>query len=162
MDRRASRITSASPLVGRGQGQELEPDIPQFDDNELLGGTSTSVAGDDFQFYGPAANVDTQTAAQSQWLRAALDTESSNFLEFIKAEISSRAAAGQEAEDPVLGGAVAPTSVFFEELLPPDRNTKIVGAQGLLHVLALATKGLIQVRQQEHYGPINLSPAAGL
>ncbi|KAL8763177.1 MAG: hypothetical protein Q9184_000980 [Pyrenodesmia sp. 2 TL-2023] len=162
LDRRASRITSASPLIGRGQGPRPELDIPQFDDNEFLGGPSTSIAGDDFQFYGPAANVDTQTAAQSQWLRAALDTESSNFLEFIRAEISSKAAAAQEAEDPVLGGAVVPTSVFFEELLPPDRNTKIVGAQGLLHVLALATKGLIQVGQQEHYGPIHLSPAAGL
>lgn len=162
LDRRASRITSASPLVGRGQGQDLEPEISQFDDNELLGGPSTSIAGDDFQIYGPAAIVDTQTAAQSQWLRAALDTESSNFLEFIKAEVSRKAAAAQDTEDQDAGGVVAPTSVFFEELLPPDRNTKIVGAQALLHVLALATKGLIQVEQQEHYGPINLSPVAGL
>ncbi|KAL8908533.1 MAG: hypothetical protein Q9207_000743 [Kuettlingeria erythrocarpa] len=162
LDRRASRITSTSPLVGRGQGQDLEPEISQFDDNELLGGPSTSVAGDDFQIYGPAAIVDTQTAAQSQWLRAALDTESSNFLEFIKAEVSSKAAAAQDTEDQNVGGVVAPTSVFFEELLPPDRNTKIVGAQALLHVLALATKGLIHVKQEEHYGPINLSPAAGL
>ncbi|KAL9029451.1 MAG: hypothetical protein Q9196_002310 [Gyalolechia fulgens] len=162
MNRRASRLTSASPLVGRGPERYSGLDIPQFDDNDLLGGPSTSVAGDDFQSYGPAAGVDTQTAVQSQWLRAALDSESNNFLQFIKTEISNKAAAAQEAEDELSGGIAAPDSVFFEELLPPTQNTKIVAAQALLHVLALATKSLIKVDQQEHYGPINLGLVAGL
>ncbi|KAI4176877.1 MAG: hypothetical protein LQ343_000734 [Gyalolechia ehrenbergii] len=155
MDRRASRITSASPLVGRGPGRG-NLDIPHFDENDLLGGPSTSIAGDDFQYYGPAAGVDTQTAAQSQWLRAALDTESNNFLQFIKTEIANKAAAAQEAEDELSGGIAAPKSVSFEELLPPIQNTKIVAAQALLHVLALATKSLIKVNQQERYGPVEL------
>lgn len=162
MDRRASRITSASPLFGRGTERYRDLEIPQFDDNEFLGGPSTSVAGDDFQFYGPAANADTQTAAQSQCLRAALDTESNNFLEFIKAEAAGKAAAAQEAEDELPGGVAARNYVLFEELLPPTQNTKIVGAQALLHVLALATKGLIQVDQQEDYGPITIGLAAGI
>ncbi|KAL9602026.1 MAG: hypothetical protein Q9219_002135 [cf. Caloplaca sp. 3 TL-2023] len=162
LERRASRITSASPLIGRGIERFHDLEIPQFDDNDLLGGPSTSVAGDDFQMYGPAAGVDTQTAAQSQWLRAALDTESNNFLEFIKMEISSKAAAAEEAEDELSGGETAPNSVTFEELLPPTQNSKIVAAQALLHVLALATKSLVQVNQHEHYGPIDLGIAAGL
>lgn len=163
LDRRASRITSASPLIGRGREPHSDLDVPQFDDIELLG-PSTSAAGDDFQIYGPAANVDTQDAAQSQWLRSTLDAESNNFLEFIRTEVSHKAtavAAAQEVENDFPSIAAAPTSVLFEELLPPTKNTKIVGAQALLHVLALATKGLIEVEQQEDYGPINLSLVAG-
>ncbi|KAL8961590.1 MAG: hypothetical protein Q9193_001874 [Seirophora villosa] len=160
LDRRASRITSLSPLVGRGPEPYSDLDVPQSDDNDLLGGPSTSIAGDDFQIYGPAANVETQDAAQSQWLRTTLDTESSNFLEFIRTEVSKRAA--QEAENEFPGVAGAPTTVAFEDLLPPTQNTKIVRAQALLHVLALATKGLLDVDQQEDYGPIHLSLVAGL
>ncbi|KAI4204959.1 MAG: hypothetical protein LQ350_000811 [Teloschistes chrysophthalmus] len=156
LDRRASRrMTSASPLTGRGPVQERHSDldIPGFDDDEnyLLGGPSTSVAGDDFQLYGPAAGVDTQTAAQSQWMRATLDAESKNFLAFIKAEVAGKAA--QEEEGAV---TMMTRGVFFEELLPPETNSKIVAAQGLLHTLTLATKGLVQVRQEEDYGAIEL------
>lgn len=169
MDRRASRITSASPLIGRG-GPERYSDleVPNFDDeNELLGGPSTSIAGDDFELHGPAAGVDTQTAAKSQWMRAALDAESNNFLDFVETEIATkaaRAAGGEEAEaDDLPGAGVAgPDSVFFEDLLPPARNTTTVAAQALLHVLALATKGMLHVEQQEHYGPIGLGLVAGI
>ncbi|KAL8908094.1 MAG: hypothetical protein Q9171_005588 [Xanthocarpia ochracea] len=168
MDRRASRITNASPLVGRGPERYSDLEIPQFDENELLGGPSTSVAADDFQHYGPAAGVDTQTAAQSQWMRATLDTESNNFLEFIKTEISRKAAARadvqqeEEEDDELSGGAAATNSVFFEDLLPPAQNTKIVAAQALLHVLALATKGMLNVEQKVDYGPIDLRLMAGI
>lgn len=162
MDRRASRITSASPLTGRGPEREGELDIPHFDENDLLGGPPTSIAGDDFQYYGPAAGVDTQTAAQSQWLRAALDSESQNFLQFIQTEISNKAAAAQEAGNELPGDITVLDSVFFEELLPPTQNTKIVAAQALLHVLALKTKSLIKVDQREHYGPIKLGLVDGL
>ena len=164
MDRRASRITNPSPLVGRGPERYSDLQIPQFDETELLGGPSTSVAADDFQHYGPAAGVDTQTAAQSQWMRATLDTESNNFLEFIKTEISRKAAARadeqqhdeEEEDDELSSGVTATNSVFFEEVLPPAQNTKIVAAQALLHVLALATKGMLKVEQKVDYGPIDL------
>ncbi|KAL8773469.1 MAG: hypothetical protein Q9209_001573 [Squamulea sp. 1 TL-2023] len=162
MDRRASRMTSASPLVGRGPERYSDLEIPQFDENELLGGPSTPVAGDDFQLHGPAAGVDTQTAATSQWMRAALDTESNNFLEFVKTELSGRAARADEANDELPGGIIAPKSVSFAELLPPAQNTKIVAAQALLHILALATKGMLKVKQKEDYGPIDLGLVAGI
>lgn len=162
MDRRASRITSASPLIGRGAERYSDLEIPQLDENELLGGPSTSAAGDDFELYGPAAGVDTQTAAQSQWMRAALDTESSNFLEFVKTEISGKAAPAHEAEDELSAGVTAPDSVSFEDLLPPAQNSKVIAAQALLHVLALATKGMLNVEQKEDYGPIELALVAGI
>ena len=160
-ERRASRMTSASPLVGRGPERYSDIDIPQFDDAELLGGPPTSIAGEDFQIYGPAAGVSTQTAAQSQWMRATLDAESNNFLSFIQAEISGKNA-GEGEEDELSGEPRASDSVYFEEVLPPSQNTKIVAAQALHHVLALATKGLIMVEQREDYGPIKLSLAAGI
>lgn len=49
------------------------------------------------------------------------------------------------------------TTITFEKLLPPQHNTEIVAAQGLLHVLSLATKGLIDVEQNEAFGDIDLS-----
>ncbi|KAL8808536.1 MAG: hypothetical protein Q9182_000087 [Xanthomendoza sp. 2 TL-2023] len=162
MDRRASRITSASPLVGRGQERSSDLEIPQFDENELLGGPSTSVAGDEFQLLGPAAAVDTQTAAQSQWMRATLDTESNNFLDFVKDEISGKVPPINEAGDEASQAAAAPSSVFFEQLLPPTQNSKVVAAQAFLHVLALATKGMLEVEQNEDYGPIQLGLVPGI
>ncbi|KAL8949608.1 MAG: hypothetical protein Q9222_004293 [Ikaeria aurantiellina] len=162
MDRRASRITSASPLIGRGRERYDELDMPQFDDDELLGGPSGSIAGDDFQLYGPAANVDTQTAVQSQWIRATLDTESDNFLVYIKTKIADKSAPAAEDEDELSRNVAASDLVSFEELLPPSQNSRIVAAQGFHHVLALATKNLVGVNQEEAYGPITLRLAAGI
>lgn len=161
MDRRASRITSASPLIGRGAQEDLEIPTLADDDENFLAGPSTSIAGDDFQLHGPAADVDTQTAARSQWMRAALDTESINFLDFVKTEASTKAAriAGEAGDEDEL---VAPHSVLFEELLPPAQNSKTVAAQALLHVLALATKGMLSVRQEEDFGAIEMGIEAAL
>ena len=159
--RRGSRLTSASPLLGRGAT------MPRYSSLELLEqakATSDSFdddglglpPGDDedleFQLYGPGAAVDTQTAAQSQWVKAALDTEANNFLAFVVAEIDAKVAAtlGEGDEDGV-------ARVTFEEMLPPQEHSKIVAAQGLLHVLSLATKGLIEVRQEEAFGGIEIA-----
>ena len=116
----------------------------------------------DFELYGPAAAVDTQTAAESQWIRAALTREAGNFLSFVKNEIDTRASAAQhvdaEAEDNgnILSEPAVP-SVSFDALLPPAQHSKIVGAQALLHVLALATAGQLNVVQAEAFGTIKLS-----
>lgn len=156
LDRRVSRITSASPLMGRGPEGYNELEIPQGEYDDLLGGPSTPVIADDFQIHGPAVGVSTQTAAQSQWMRAVLDTESNNFLEYLQAEIRSQTIPTVEEEGELAGEVPEPEFISFEELLPPAENTKIVAAQALHHVLALAAKGLINVQQREHYGPIKL------
>jgi meiotic recombination protein REC8, fungi type len=164
LPRRINRLTSASPLVGRGPrpSAELERlsslDIPD-DEAALLGrGSDDTVAGlgvDEFELYGPSATVDTQTAQQTQWMRDTLDRESYNFLDFLKAAIE-----GQDPPDGSLPGAgevLGNKFVIFEELLPPRENTKMVAAQGLIHALSLATKNLIAVQQDEAYGDILMS-----
>lgn len=168
LGRRGSRLTSASPLVGRGataaRYSSLEIPGPgyltsggadDFDDGVLPLGDDL-LDDPEFQLYGPAAAVDTQTAAQSQWVAAALDAEAHNFLAFLAAEIDAKAntagvgGGGAEGEDEESG------TVSFEAILPPHQHSKVVAAQGLLHVLALATKGLIRVQQEEAFGRIEI------
>ena len=164
LDRR-SRLTSASPLVGRGRDRFSGIDLPiQEAEDEIIGGAEVSSLGalDDFQLYGPAAGVTTQQAAESQWMRATLDQESNNFLEFVKTEIAAKSRPAAEEEDDLAADTRPQRSTFFEELLPPGRHTKIVAAQALHHVLALATKGLLHVQQKEDYGPIEMGVAAGV
>ena len=174
LDRR-SRLTSASPLVGRGRERFSSIDLPiQEAHDELGGGPDVSslggggaTAGDDFQLYGPAAAVSTQQAADSQWMRATLDQESHNFLDFVKTEIATRPlrpVAAADDEDEFSGAPAQPQRavVEFEELLPPKKHSKVVAAQALHHVLALATKGLLDVRQEEAYGAIEMALAPGV
>lgn len=151
--RRGSRLTSASPLTGRGGnagGNVDEIPLPQSQDDISMTGY------EEFELFGPAAQVDTQTAGQTQWQRAILDGESLHFLDFVRNGIEERdhgraqASAG-EVEDETLQG-----SVDFEKLLPPSSHSRIVASQGLLHVLALGTKGLLSVEQSEEFGPIRL------
>lgn len=164
LDRRASRITSASPLTGRGLQRLGSLEFPQHDDDDdFLGGRTISSLADDFQLYGPAAGVSTQTAAESQWIQATLDRESSNFLDFVKDKVTAKLPILPEEEDELSGGSRPRPVVFFEELLPPAQHTKIVAAQAFHHVLALATRGLINVQQEQViYGPIELGLATGV
>ncbi|KAF7193006.1 Meiotic recombination protein rec8 [Pseudocercospora fuligena] len=130
--RRGSRLTSASPLLGRG----INPDEVNFQLSDI------QLSGEDeFELYGAAAVVDTQKAAESQWQRAALTGESSNFLEFVQSAID------REEEGMRVG-------IAFESLLPPANNTHIVAAQALLHVLSLGSKSVLKVEQREPFDEI--------
>lgn len=162
LDRRANRVTNASPLHGRGLERYSSLELPtHHDDEELLGGqdVSGSKGPEEFHLYGPGADVSTQTAAESQWMRATLDLESNNFLGYLKAEISDKLFRIEEENNDI---NPPQPSVLFEELLPPLQHTKIVAAQALHHVLALATKNLITIRQDVNYGPIDLGLSAGI
>ncbi len=165
LDRRASRIPSASPLDSRGRERYSSLEAPPHeDDDELVDGhlNSSDQALDDFQLYGPAAAVDTQTAVQSQWIKATLEQEAHNFLEFVKNEISVVPAPTDEDEDELSGDGQPTTSVLFEQLLPPAQHTKVVASQALHHILALASKNLINVKQMKAFGPIDLSLPLGV
>lgn len=152
ISRRGSRLTSASPLLGRG------PVGGTGDDLQLVGseGNIDFEGLDEFELFGPAAPTDTQTAEQSQWQRTILDGESMHFLEFVQAQIQEmdetrdQAPVGDE-DDQVLNG-----SIDLEVLLPPKTHSCVVAAQGLLHVLALGTKNLLTAQQDEAFGPITL------
>ncbi|KAK1821743.1 R8 protein [Friedmanniomyces endolithicus] len=168
MSRRASRLQSASPLVGRALAGTAAAALAEAGMDEMgLDQDSYGVDPDlamsgltsEFELFGPAA-VDTQTAAQSQWQRAALDTESAHFLGFVQAAIAETDArhgqlgAGEDDDEERVA------SVEFGELLPPERNTCVVAAQALLHVLTLGTKGLLEVEQEEAFGGIKLRAVA--
>ena len=152
--------------------QSLE--LPGLDDDDLVLGEmsiSDDQALDDFQLYGPGAAVDTQTAAKAEWLQATLDQEGSNFLEFVRAEIARKneglAEVGEEEEEEEEeegdggrdlasdeGQRRRKSTVSFAEMLPPTMHGKVVAAQAFHHVLALATKGLVGVRQEVGFGNI--------
>jgi meiotic recombination protein REC8, fungi type len=158
LSRRGSRLQTMSPLIGRG--------VPGVDSMGIAGlqsDTYTNLAGiddidmvdaNDYERYGPAVQVDTQTAGQLQWQRAVLDSESINFLAFVQgamedAHASRNAARAGDEDDETLHDTIG-----FDVLLPPEQNTRIVAAQGLLHVLALGTKNMLQIEQEEAFGPI--------
>ncbi len=156
LSRRTSRVTSASPLLGRGQERLSSLELPgrgDDDDDDYLGGRFVSddqEVSDAFQLYGPTADVDAEARAS-----ASLDQDSYNFLEFVKAEIDNQPPPERDDELDVEDGGVARrNTVIFEELLPPTRHTRTVAASGLLHVLTLATKNLLNVQQREGFGPI--------
>ncbi len=167
--RHTSRLVSASPLVGRGRPSALEalPSV-EFSDAGSARGGDVAHPGfaeapdvlDDFELYGVAAAVDTQTAAQTQWTRDVLDREGMNFLTFIEAAISEkRAALATAAEEHDLDEQEA-AEVTFAGLLPPETNSRIVAAQGFLHTLTLATRNLIVVKQDKHFDDMRIRLAA--
>lgn len=149
---RASRLMSASPLAGRGPGlggrQPLSLTGPGHEEDVLsdtnldnyLG--SDDPAYDSFQVHGPAAEVDTQTAAQSQWLASTLDRESQNFLDFLRARVSEQEKDGHSSK-------ASKKEIALSTLLPPGTNSRVVATQAFLHVLTLATKGAVHVSQEE-------------
>jgi meiotic recombination protein REC8, fungi type len=145
---RTSRLPSASPLTGKGPRlSSLDPDgLMVIDPAELQLQSELDMEAwmgtDEFEQFGPAAAVDTQTAQTSQWMRATLENEAMNFLGFTVAQIAERREGG--------GGR----SIVMDELLPPKENSAIVGAQALLHVLSLTTKGWLSVEQEEAFGAI--------
>lgn len=148
---RTSRLMSASPLAGRGPGlngrQHLS--LPgQGHEEDVLSDTnldnylgSDDSPYDSFQIHGPAAEVDTQTAAQSQWLASTLGRESLNFLDFLRAQVPEQQKGGDSSKENGKG-------VALSTLLPPETNSRVVATQAFLHVLTLATKGAVRVSQE--------------
>lgn len=149
------------------RAEEGEPDAAQpFSDDQYQ--PFAPADDESFQFHGPGAGVGTQTQAQSQWIEATLDREAHNFLDFLKEEISALPAQqlsaredGEEDELALIPPPVPKPEVEFEQLLPPGQHSTIVAAQALHHVLALATKNLLRVEQEEPFGAIKLSVVAG-
>ena len=174
---RGHRLTTASPLFGRGkQGltryssleipgpAQTSGDLGTFDDD---GFQLPDLGGDEeFELHGPAAGVNTQQADNSQWLANTLEDEANNFFAFLQAQIEQRYPVLEKPESQELGSDVGDEAgrhgvVTFEELLPPASNSKVVGAQGLLHVLTLVTRGAVAVKQDDDFGEIEVSIVPG-
>lgn len=127
----------------------------ELDDDDL----DARLAGDpneEFELNISVGDAITQDSATNRWVSENLEQEAFNFLGFLRTSIQKKEKEGVVAIDD--GGSASTT---FEELLPLDGNDQMVAAQGLLHVLSLATKGLINVRQHEAFGTISLSIVDG-
>ena len=150
LSRRGSRLTSASPLIGRGAvGGD-------YDDFQLPGSQGGMEGLDEFELFGPAAGVDTQTAEMSHWQRTVLNGESMHFLEFVQTGIQDADEGREQAESGDEDDFALQGSIDFEVLLPLETHSRVVAAQALLHVLALGTRNLLAVEQDEAFGPITL------
>ncbi|KAG4436529.1 hypothetical protein IFR05_008003 [Cadophora sp. M221] len=161
------RLTS--PLVGRGSA--LPGDLEQFSqlmddemvmygrDDDGLGSASQAssfhpsgfrssahaISGDDFEIFGAAAGVDTQTAGSSQWMKDVMDRESNNFFEYVKNTIEEKST--DELGDDADAEPQQQQTVTFEELFIPENNSCIVAAQAFYHILSLAIKRKVWVEQ---------------
>ncbi|KAL1311252.1 hypothetical protein AAFC00_001441 [Neodothiora populina] len=156
-----SRLVSPSPLYQHGVGgASIEPPLdfgPGLDEHmpgDELHTAGTEANVEQYEIFGPAADVPTQVANEMTWLRQTLDTESVHFLAFVQAAIVA-ANEGRDARN-LTDVDDADDSIPFETLLPPTQNSRIVAAQGLLHVLTLATKNLLHADQDAYLGPINI------
>lgn len=161
LGRRGSRTVSISPLHGRGKpgGLGALRSLEGEDEFGILGGDDFGYLGagaeDDLDLYADPPPIEPQT---SQKVRDALDAEGINFLAFVHDGIQEKRKRLQEeleADFLQAEAAAGLDEVLFEELLPLT-NMRVVAAQALLHTLALATKGLLTVRQDEHFGEIGL------
>ncbi|CAO2651005.1 Nn.00g093020.m01.CDS01 [Neocucurbitaria sp. VM-36] len=155
--KRGSRMVSASPLLGRGQPAGVEDLTALESDNDFaFGGDEFALPGASSDFPEPAAPLQPTTR-----VRDALSAEGENFLTFVTEAITekrNRAQADLEHMSDFLQAEAAADidEITFEELLPPRENTKVIACQGLMMVLALSTKGMLDVQQPEQFGEIGL------
>lgn len=133
----SGRQVEGSPLVGRGSILPIE----RFSDNMQFGsdGAGPAEQPSSFSEFGAAAGVNTQDANTSQFMRDALDREGRNFLGFME-----RVATDRGIDDAVEDRRW----VEFDGLFEQQDKTKVVVAQAFLHVLTLATKGQIKLKQE--------------
>jgi meiotic recombination protein REC8 len=172
------RTVSASPLVGRGIAPITAVEDLNFmqsvqSDTHFTNALPSAPAADDpdlahhhpsFDLHGPAALVSTLQANTTPFLTTTLTTESLNFLAFVKSALSEAKDAKEttiEAIASVLD--VTETTeeeddgvIMFEVLLAPEANSRVVAAQGFLHVLGLVSRGLLGVVQERAFGGIEM------
>ena len=102
-----------------------------------VGGAPFAASEEEYELFGAAAAVDTQTAASSQWIKSALDRESNNFLEYVKNSINEKI--GDELGDDVFDDArKGEESVTFEDLFDPEQNTAIVAIDAEIRIRVIA------------------------
>ncbi|KAJ6003032.1 hypothetical protein N7451_005579 [Penicillium sp. IBT 35674x] len=134
---RRGRLTSASPLSGRGYREQLESlslqggdGLEGFDEDlEISRYLEAELAADKEDI-----TTLSRRASAIQRVASQLDQESINFFDFI-----------QDTMDEDVQGEMA-----FSDLLPPGKTSRIVATQGLMNVLTLATKGVLSVSQEPY------------
>lgn len=155
-----SRQVSASPLHGRGSLLIPVPDIERFSDDAgpFVGGSdgfaplhsgANSFPSDPVL---PGGNKNMQTQSTSQPMRTALDREGQNFLGYVESvarEKGHRTADGQNSHS---DNNDKKHWVEFDSLFEMEDRKRAVVAQAFYHVLSLATKNVVRVRQDGQGG----------
>ena len=149
----------------QGQGEDqfgISGELPDLDDDEerLLGAESLEHGAAERPTAAAATErkrKERQAAAIKNKLAAAsLDSETRNFLDYLDARMqvshdpttTPASMATQDLSVTVAHPRFAMTSKStFENLIPPSEHNSAVAAQAFLHVLTLASKSLIYVRQ---------------
>ncbi|GFF46437.1 hypothetical protein IFM58399_07796 [Aspergillus lentulus] len=163
--RARSRLTSASPLAGRGFQYDLEglaipgtqeDDVDFIEDVDLAGYLQSELdvgtnAEPKDETYGKRA------AFRDRLMKSSMDQESLNFLEFINLQLEEPAQGSAEQDtvhetgaDFLRLDASDGKKVAFSTLLPPETTSRTVATHGLMHILTLATKGFLSVYQEPY------------
>ncbi|KAG8167573.1 hypothetical protein KVR01_003262 [Diaporthe batatas] len=136
-------VVEGSPLVGRGS---ILANDPRFNEGDVisfgydgLGHDAANEHSSPSEFAAPAGGS-AQEANTSQFMRNALDREGRNFLGFVERVAFERGEQDRGNENR--------RWVDFDSLFEEQDLTRPVAAQAFLHVLALATKGQITVKQE--------------
>ncbi|EAQ89680.1 hypothetical protein CHGG_06299 [Chaetomium globosum CBS 148.51] len=171
-----SRQVSASPLHGRGSHLIPGPEIERFSDGPqpFLGSDGF---GSDFAALhsGPAGSLASGplhpdqfvlgsgggTQNTSQMMRTALDREGRNFLDYVESVARDKGVPDEEgvtssSSSRSRGAGNAGNNgrqwVEFETLFEVEDQKRAVVAQAFYHVLSLATKNVIKVKQDGQGG----------
>ncbi|KAF2636443.1 hypothetical protein P280DRAFT_552939 [Massarina eburnea CBS 473.64] len=155
--RRGTRMISASPLHGRGQPGELQQ-LEGFGEDEASFDNFSGFAG--FNSEMPEAAL-AQPDARVR-VREALSAEGENFVTFVADAIGEKRGRAEAALEPMSDvlqteAAADIDEVLFDELIPTMENTKMVASQALMMTLTLATKGMLNVRQDGGFEEVGLS-----
>lgn len=160
-----SRLTSASPLAGRGFHYDLEglaipgtqeDDVNFLEEIDLVGYLQSEF--DVRTKAEPKDETDRKRAAfRDRLLKSSMDQESLNFLDFLNLQLE------EPAGDPAAQDTVHETGagflrldvsdgkeVAFSTLLPRETTSRTVATHGLMHILTLATKGFLSVYQEPY------------
>ncbi|KAK4200630.1 Rec8 like protein-domain-containing protein [Triangularia verruculosa] len=150
--RPGSRHVSASPLTHRARAAILggSDQIERFSDQPIFGSDAGfSVTGGNFPSSDPAGPIDLPEeapASTSQQMIQALDREGQNFARFIQQTAKQR---GYPNEDDEQDEKVW---VNFEDLFEGEDRKRAVVVQAFHHVLTLATKNVVRVKQDGQGG----------
>ncbi|CAN8100314.1 unnamed protein product [Discula destructiva] len=137
-----------SPLIGRGS--MLQQSNVKFSDDRAPAFGSDGFAPlqydgahdlSSFADFGAAEGVALQEASTSQIMRKALDREGRDFLSFVEQVAAQRGEEDEQDEDL--------RWVEFDGLFEREDQTRAVASQAFLHVLTLATKGQVRVKQED-------------
>ncbi|PYH91902.1 hypothetical protein BO71DRAFT_358419 [Aspergillus ellipticus CBS 707.79] len=161
-----SRLTSASPLAGRGFPFDIEGlnglsipgqqgDDMNLDDLDLSQylHTELTAANDGIINENPLADtypggIPSLQAMLDDSQKSNLDQESLNFFDFLTTKLAtvSTKPDSEQYDDEVK----ETKAMTFTTLLPPQKTSRVVATQALMHVLTLATRGILSVHQEAY------------